>query len=159
MVSRSETARPLLTPGEVMQLPPTDEIVMVSGVHPIRAKKARYYEDTRLQERILPPPMLARSTERRSDDWSSRPLPPRPPAPELRDDDAVEDEDPKTADRRRQPELDQETALKNQPIDNEFALDPTDELEEDAPRVGRMNDLMQGLARQASLDPGDDLGL
>jgi type IV secretion system protein VirD4 len=159
MVSRSETARPLLTPGEVMQLPPTDEIVMVSGVHPIRAKKARYYEDTRLQERILPPPVLARSTERRSDDWSSRPLPPRPPAPELRDDDAADDEDPKTADRRRQPELDQETALKNQPIDNEFALDPTDELEEDAPRVGRMNDLMQGLARQASLDPGDDLGL
>jgi type IV secretion system protein VirD4 len=27
---------------------------------------------------------------------------------------------------------------KKQPIDNEFALDPTDELEEDAPRVGRM---------------------
>jgi type IV secretion system protein VirD4 len=159
MVSRSETARPLLTPGEVMQLPPTDEIVMVSGVHPIRTKKARYYEDTRLQERILPPPVLARSKEGRSDDWSSRPLPPRPPASELRDDEAADDEDPKTADRRRQPELNQETARKNQPIDNEFALDPTDELEEDAPRVGRMNDVMQGLARQASLDPGDDLGL
>ena len=159
MVSRSETARPLLTPGEVMQLPPTDEIVMVSGVHPIRAKKARYYEDARLQERILPPPVLARSKEGRSDDWSSRPLPPRPPAPELRDDEAADDEDPKTADRRRQPELNQETTRKNQPIDNEFALDPTDELEEDAPRVGRINDLMQGLARQASLDPGDDLGL
>ena len=42
MVSRQETARPLLTPGEVMQLPPADEIVMVSGIHPIRAKKARY---------------------------------------------------------------------------------------------------------------------
>jgi hypothetical protein len=36
MVSRSETARPLLTPGEVMQLPAIDEIVMVAGVHPIR---------------------------------------------------------------------------------------------------------------------------
>jgi len=159
MVSRSETARPLLTPGEVMQLPPTDEIVMLAGTPPIRAKKARYYEDTRLQERILPPPVLARSKEGRSDDWSSRPLPPRPPASELRDDEAADDEDPKTADRRRQPELNQETARKNQPIDNEFALDPTDELEEDAPRVGRMNDLMQGLARQASLDPADDLGL
>jgi type IV secretion system protein VirD4 len=32
-------------------------------------------------------------------------------------------------------------------------------MEEDAPRIGRMNDLMQGLARQASLDPGDDLGM
>jgi len=41
MVSRSETARPLLTPGEVMQLPPSDEIVMVAGSPPIRAKKAR----------------------------------------------------------------------------------------------------------------------
>jgi hypothetical protein len=29
----------------------------------------------------------------------------------------------------------------------------------DAPRIGRMNDLMQGIARQASLDPDDDLGL
>jgi hypothetical protein len=42
MVSRQETARPLLTPGEVMQLPPDDELVLVSGVPPIRAKKARY---------------------------------------------------------------------------------------------------------------------
>ncbi len=43
MVSRSETARQLLTPGEVMQLPPDDEIVMVAGTAPIRAKKARYF--------------------------------------------------------------------------------------------------------------------
>ena len=42
MVSRQETARPLLTPGEVMQLPPDDELVMVSGQPPIRAKKLRY---------------------------------------------------------------------------------------------------------------------
>ena len=56
MVSRSETARPLMTPGEVMQLPPDDEIVMVAGVPPIRAKKARYFEDWRLAERILPAP-------------------------------------------------------------------------------------------------------
>ncbi len=59
MVSRQETARPLLTPGEVMQLPSADELVLVSGIHPILAKKARYYEDRRLQERILPPPSLA----------------------------------------------------------------------------------------------------
>ncbi len=159
MVSRSETARPLLTPGEIMQLPPTDEIVMMSGVHPIRTKKARYYEDERLQERILPPPVPTPPKVSRSDDWSSRPLPPRLPAPAVRDGEEADDEDPKNSDRRRQPELNQDTVEKQQPIDNEFALDPTDELEEDAPRVGRMNDLMQGLARQASLDPGDDLGL
>jgi type IV secretory pathway TraG/TraD family ATPase VirD4 len=29
MVSRQKTARPLLTPGEVMQLPPDDELVLV----------------------------------------------------------------------------------------------------------------------------------
>jgi type IV secretion system protein VirD4 len=56
MVSRSETARPLLTPGEVMQLPANEEIIMVAGVPPLRANKARYYEDKRFVERILPPP-------------------------------------------------------------------------------------------------------
>lgn len=69
MVSRSETARPLLTPGEIMQLSPDDEIVMVSGTRPIRAKKARYYEDAYLMERIMkaedPPkePFLVRKEE------------------------------------------------------------------------------------------------
>ena len=38
-----------------MQLAPSDELVLVSGVPPIRAKKARYYEDIRLTERVLPP--------------------------------------------------------------------------------------------------------
>lgn len=69
MVSRSETARPLLTPGEIMQLSPDDEIVMVSGTRPIRAKKARYYEDAYLIERIMKaedPPKEPFSEERRS---------------------------------------------------------------------------------------------
>ena len=75
MVSRSETARQLLTPGEIMQLPSTDEIVMVAGIPPIRAKKARYYEDIRFNERILPPPALTELREARADDWTSRPSP------------------------------------------------------------------------------------
>src|SRR6478672_1192540 len=54
MVSRQETARPLLTPGEVMQLSPNEAVVMVSGVHPIRARKVRYYEDPQFQHRIKP---------------------------------------------------------------------------------------------------------
>ena len=157
MVSRSETARPLLTPGEVMQLPPTDEIVMVSGVHPIRAKKARYYEDARFQERIVAPSVLARPNAVRPDDWSARPLPPRPPAPVAGDDEDADDEEPKNTDRRKQPELSQTTVERKEPIENEFALDQVDDIQEDAPRIGRINDLMQGLAQQASLDPGDDL--
>jgi len=74
MVSRQETARPLLTQGEVMQLPATDEVVMVAGLAPIRAKKLRYYEDRTFAARILPPPVIA--TDRyadvpapRSNDW------------------------------------------------------------------------------------------
>lgn len=59
MVSRQETARPLLTPGEVMQLPPSDELVLVSGLAPIRAKKLRYYEDRNFTARLLPAPVLS----------------------------------------------------------------------------------------------------
>ena len=74
MVSRQETARPLLTPGEVMQLPPSDELVLVSGLAPIRAKKLRYYEDGNFTERVLPAPELADGgyadkPEARPDDW------------------------------------------------------------------------------------------
>ncbi|WP_414636278.1 conjugal transfer protein TraG [Asticcacaulis sp.] len=58
MVSRQETARPLLTPGEVMQLPPADELVMVSGLAPIRAKKLRYFEDRNFTSRVSPAPVL-----------------------------------------------------------------------------------------------------
>ncbi len=58
MVSRQETARPLLTPGEVMQLPVDEAIVMLSGVPPIRAKKLRYYEDRNFVRRVCGAPML-----------------------------------------------------------------------------------------------------
>ncbi|HYE28309.1 MAG TPA: conjugal transfer protein TraG [Allosphingosinicella sp.] len=58
MVSRQETSRPLLTPGEVMQLPPADELVLISGLAPIRAKKLRYFEDRRFTRRRLAAPAL-----------------------------------------------------------------------------------------------------
>lgn len=56
MVSRQETARPLLTSGEVMQLPVDEALVQVSGVAPIRAKKARFYLDRDLASRVASPP-------------------------------------------------------------------------------------------------------
>ena len=77
MVSRQETARALLTPGEVMQLPATDELVLVSGQPPIRARKLRYYEDRAFAGCIVPPPALAdgayadRPTVR-DDDWAGK---------------------------------------------------------------------------------------
>src|SRR5262249_60951400 len=78
-----DTARPLLTAGEVMHLPPTDELVLVSACHPIRARKARYYEDARLKARVLSPPLPALASEGTSggrpnkgaDDWSHLPVP------------------------------------------------------------------------------------
>jgi type IV secretion system protein VirD4 len=58
-----------------MQLPPDDEIVLVSGLAPIRAKKLRHYEDANFISRLLPSPRLGRSQYfdrpgRRQSDWS-----------------------------------------------------------------------------------------
>ena len=77
MVSRQETARPLLTPGEVMQLPPKDELVLISGLAPIRARKLYYYRDRNFTSRILPTPDLATGRYEdcpppRRDDWSGQ---------------------------------------------------------------------------------------
>ena len=77
MVSRQETARALLTPGEVMQLPPEDELVLVSGMAPVRAAKLRYYEEARFTRRVFPPPRLggkdyADRPAPRTDDWQGR---------------------------------------------------------------------------------------
>jgi type IV secretion system protein VirD4 len=75
MVSRQETARALLTPGEVMQLPATDELVLVAGTPPIRATKLRYFEDGTFKARVLPPPALVDGDYpdrpvSRPDDWA-----------------------------------------------------------------------------------------
>ena len=56
MVSRQETQRALMTPGEVMQMSPADEVVMVSGTPPILAKKLRYFHDRNFTVRVIPPP-------------------------------------------------------------------------------------------------------
>lgn len=74
MVSRQETARPLLTPGEVMQLPPDQAIVLVSGLAPVRAIKLRHYEDANFVSRLRKPPSLvgdayADRPPARPDDW------------------------------------------------------------------------------------------
>ena len=109
MVSRSETARPLLTTGEVMQLPPTDEIVMVADSPPIRANKSRYYEDRRLAERVLRPPNLtAKGGSSKHDSWSSL-APQRPPAALIADIEKAEDA--ANGGLRREPELPDHVAI------------------------------------------------
>jgi len=76
MVSRQETARQLLTPGEVMQLPANEELILISGLPPIRAQKLRYFEDSNFTSRVIPPPALSGPNHpfgdcppHRSDDW------------------------------------------------------------------------------------------
>jgi type IV secretion system protein VirD4 len=73
MVSRQETARPLLTPGEVMQLAPCEALVLVSGLAPIKAAKLRYFEDRRLAARVCPAPShFADRPKARDDDWAGQ---------------------------------------------------------------------------------------
>ena len=54
MVSRQEVPRPLLTPGEVMQLPASDALVLTGGSPPIRARKVRYFNEPAFKSRLRP---------------------------------------------------------------------------------------------------------
>ena len=163
MVSRQETARPLLTPGEIMQLPPADEIVMVAGTPPIRATKARYYEDARFKERILPPPdpaaRPATAQQGSSDDWSRRVVTAaNTTAASAAAGDG--DGDPANAGIRREPELPEheEIVAPPRPPEQEFDL-LDDEPDIDAAKARALRSQIRLVARQASLDPGDGIEL
>jgi type IV secretion system protein VirD4 len=69
MVSRQETARQLMTPGEVMQMPPEREVVMVAGVPPVMADKLRYYEDRNFTPRVLEAATSAIASISQAIDW------------------------------------------------------------------------------------------
>ncbi|GBQ51031.1 conjugal transfer protein TraG [Acidomonas methanolica] len=160
MVSRQETARPLLTPGEVMQLPPSDEIVMVAGTPPIRATKARYFEDARFMERILTPPDPAAdpaAANPSSDDWTGRIVAAaKATAPAMN----TTEGDPANAGIRREPELPEHeeiVALPGPPVQDFDFLD--DEPDIDAAKARALRQRMRMVARQASLDPGDGIEL
>jgi type IV secretion system protein VirD4 len=158
MVSRQETARPLLTPGEVMQLPPDDELVLVSGCHPIRASKARYFEDAQLQARILPPPVSVASDvidsasalrRQDGDPWAEAIAA------------AVQSaEDPDNAGIRREPELpeQEEVVLEPRKRVREFEL-ADDEPPDASQNLQSLQRLTRRLARQVALDPGDGMDL
>jgi type IV secretion system protein VirD4 len=81
MVSRQESARQLLTQGEIMQLPVDQEIVMLSGQPPILARKLRYFQDSNFASRVLPPPLLGEDLKYldaptpRPNDWTELPAP------------------------------------------------------------------------------------
>jgi type IV secretion system protein VirD4 len=158
MISRQETARPLLTPGEIMQLPPDDELVMVSGCPPIRAKKARYYEDPELAARILPPPILTNNKTATPDE--------DPAATQIGDragaviaaEPGSDTEDPANAGIRREPELPEHEEVVPEPRKTVQEFEPIDE--EPDGGIQRQRVLQRAfntVARQVSLDPGDDM--
>ena len=162
MVSRQETARPLLTPGEVMQLPPDEAVVMVSSVAPIRAKKLRYYADGNFKRRVLPPPVLvagryADVPQARADDWSSLAIPAVPSAPVIEAVDdlgSADDGGP-----RRQPELSEVNEFNpdTEPSGSDLALLDDDDMPLPLPR--QLDPALQRTARLASLDLHDGIEL
>ncbi|MBX4899769.1 conjugal transfer protein TraG [Rhizobium bangladeshense] len=169
MVSRSETARPLLTPGEVMQLPPDDEVVMVAGIPPIRTKKARYYEDGRLNERVLPAPQNGdhRDEAAAKDDWSD--LVPLAAGTDnsvghaegIQTGRDVASDDEANAGLRREPGLEAHKEIAPKAAIsalNEFDPDG-DEPERNAVSVRTLARRMRQIARQASMDPNDGVEL
>ncbi|MCO6185184.1 conjugal transfer protein TraG [Rhizobium sp. L1K21] len=160
MVSRQETARQLLTPGEVMQLPADEEIVMFAGLPPIRAKKARYYEDPRFTERIMPPPDPARFEPHVNDDcWTARIVGvPGSPVSE----DQHEAEDAVDGGIRREPDLPEheEIVLQSEEPTPSTEFDMLeDDADEPAKQARTFRRQSRQIARQATLDPNDGIDL
>jgi type IV secretion system protein VirD4 len=157
MISRQETARPLLTPGEIMQLPPDDEIVMISGSAPVRAKKVRYYEDPELAARILPPP---RSSPPKAvvQTASANPAPPGGWDGAIAAPRATPDtEDPDNAGIRREPELPEHEAIVPEARKPVQEFEPVEDESDDDVQRQCVLQRNFGNARQISLDVGDDM--
>jgi type IV secretion system protein VirD4 len=144
-----------------MQLPSSDELVLVSGIHPIRAKRARHYEEWQLRARILSPPLLAdlvkEPPKAHRDDWSAL-LPvvvDQNPATDGRS-----DGDSDNAGIRREPALPAHEAIAPE---SPTAADPfailMDEADNEPVQANMLRQRMRTVARQAALDPGDGLKL
>jgi type IV secretion system protein VirD4 len=165
MVSRQETARPLLTPGEVMQLPPDDELVLISGCSPIRAKKARYFEDERFRGRVIPPAKLGgiAGAGDRQNDWSgldaaTAVVKEVGTTEGLRNGKSADDH--ANSGIRREPELLQheEVIPERAPARPEFQF-ADEETDDEVQRATTLRRQAANLARQAAMDPDDGLGL
>ena len=160
MVSRQETARPLLTPGEVMQLPSDESVVMVSGHAPIKAKKLRYYADANFKRRVLPPPVLLLDgypdvPPARADDWSALAVPAMSAAyaaAELGG--SADDGGP-----RQQPELSEVATYSPEAEQPSSDLSLLDDDDFPLSLPSQLDPALQRRARLASLDPDDGIDL
>jgi type IV secretion system protein VirD4 len=164
MVSRQETSRPLLTAGEVMQLPRDDELVLVSGMPPIKAKKFRYFEDRRFTARLHAPPVLGENPfadrpPQRGHDWTGIRVMPVGPASTVEAERLSGEGGPS---QERVPDLDdKDVRLRELQVPDPIGPGEAGEgLWEEAPLLARMRGLAPVAAadgiNQAS-DRGDDL--
>jgi type IV secretion system protein VirD4 len=151
MVSRQETARPLLTPGEVMQLPPDEALVQVSGVPPIRATKVRYYLDKEMSGRVTKPPtkLPPLSTDAPSD-WPS--VVGAEIAPQSGLGEAIDE-----GGHRIEPEFEAPAETPPSPIAPEAWLDPG--IDADESLQAEQARRFRAAARVAALDPDDGIPL
>mgnify|MGYP003455773143 FL=1 len=160
MVSRQETARPLLTPGEVMQLPSDESVVMVSGHAPIKAKKLRYYADANFKRRVLPPPVLSLGgypdvPPARADDWSALTVPAMPASSATAGlGGAADDGGP-----RQQPELSEVATYSPEAEQPSSDLSLLDDDDFSLSLPSQLDPTLQRRARLASLDPDDGIDL
>jgi type IV secretion system protein VirD4 len=160
MVSRQETARPLLTAGEVMQLPPEDEVVMVSGHPPIKATKIRYYRDENFTRRVLPPPVLTigrygDAPPRRPDDWSNLAVPAVPLGSAI---DAPSGASFDDGGLQQQPELgDVVDVPTHEQVPDDLSLLDDDDVP--LPLPTQLDKRLQRAAQFAFLDPDDGISL
>jgi type IV secretion system protein VirD4 len=138
-----------------MQLPPADAVVMVAGLAPIRAKKARYFEDGRFMERVLPPPVKPSLPVVPADDWTGAPPIVATQSPPLNG--RAESAPVATVELRKTPEL-APTSCSPKPETIPFDFGPaTSELEDRVKRLQGLQKSQQSVARQANLDPNDGM--
>jgi type IV secretion system protein VirD4 len=147
-----------------MQLPADDELVLISGCPPIRAKKARYYENRRLTERVIAPPTLVSRTKTdmpRSDDWSELASPPIVPnAQALLTSSQPPSRDPANAGIRQEPGLPRHEEIAPAPKKPAEEFTFTAENSDDEAARAQLSQLQaRGLARQVAMDPKDGLEL
>lgn len=155
MVSRQETSRPLLTAGEIMQLPPLDELVLVSGTAPIRGKKVRYFEDRELRARILAPPAI-RAPQAPAPLTAAQWTDTVQPAAEAAET-VAPPSDPANAGLRREPELQAHEEIAP-PSKAAQEFEPPERPSRNTARRNLQRRFID-TARQASLDFSDDMGM
>lgn len=56
--SVSDQRRALMLPQELIAMPQTEEIILLSGTAPIKCQKIRYFEDKTFTTRLMPPPLI-----------------------------------------------------------------------------------------------------